>query len=47
MGLYEIGWRIQVLFWCALAVWYFGMLLVRLFRLALRAVPANRANRGA
>jgi hypothetical protein len=40
--LYEIGWRIQVLFWWALAMWHLGMLLIYLFRLALCSVPTGR-----
>jgi hypothetical protein len=36
-GFYEVGWRIQILFWMGLAFWLAGLGLSRLIRVGLRA----------
>jgi len=41
IAFYEIGWRIQVLFWWGLMLWLIGLGLFRLMQVCLRA--AKRA----
>jgi len=43
-GAYDIGWRVQVLFWMAFALWLLGLGVSRLARVGLRLAHSKTAH---
>jgi hypothetical protein len=41
VGVYDVGWRVEVLFWLALTLWLAGVALVRFTRFGLQAARST------